>query len=61
MKFWMNQSPDFIENKLAPTFIEHPNPLVKSALVIFFLVFILPIKDWIVLNLNQPFDQFKIN
>ncbi|RNA26246.1 hypothetical protein BpHYR1_006521 [Brachionus plicatilis] len=22
--FWMNQSPDFIENKLAPTFIEHP-------------------------------------
>ncbi|RNA10502.1 hypothetical protein BpHYR1_041788 [Brachionus plicatilis] len=24
MKFWMNQSPDFIKNKLAPTFIEHP-------------------------------------
>ncbi|RNA03670.1 hypothetical protein BpHYR1_009214, partial [Brachionus plicatilis] len=22
--FWMNQSPDFIENNLAPTFIEHP-------------------------------------
>ncbi|RNA41515.1 transposable element tcb2 transposase, partial [Brachionus plicatilis] len=22
--FWMNQSPDFIENKLTPTFIEHP-------------------------------------
>ncbi|RNA17145.1 hypothetical protein BpHYR1_004112 [Brachionus plicatilis] len=23
-QFWMNQSPDIIKNKLAPTFIEHP-------------------------------------
>ncbi|RNA19690.1 hypothetical protein BpHYR1_030499 [Brachionus plicatilis] len=28
--FWMNQSPDFIENKLAPTFIEHPETLLDS-------------------------------
>ncbi|RNA04649.1 hypothetical protein BpHYR1_044438 [Brachionus plicatilis] len=28
-KFWMNQSPDIIKNKLAPTFIEHPRNLIS--------------------------------
>ncbi|RNA30563.1 hypothetical protein BpHYR1_029233 [Brachionus plicatilis] len=32
--FWMNQSPDFIENKLAPTFIEHPLQRKKRTMTI---------------------------
>ncbi|RNA09973.1 hypothetical protein BpHYR1_048376 [Brachionus plicatilis] len=31
--FWMNQSPDFIENKLAPTFIEYPLHQASVSLV----------------------------
>ncbi|RNA24164.1 hypothetical protein BpHYR1_030048 [Brachionus plicatilis] len=31
-QFWMNQSPDIIKNKLAPTFIEHPLTLSLKTL-----------------------------